>query len=480
MRTNTRTIVGLFGGFALLSATFMSLSTMAIAAPGEGGNGSITVHKYEQPDENLGPNDGSELEPGQVKPVAGVGFTVCEIQGIDLGNAGDWTRLKNLVAASDGTVTEGGVELGKTNCRSGNTSDQGEVEFSSLAGDKAYVVYESTPPKNAVHVAAASILTVPFPGNGTGQAWNYNPHIYPKNVLAGSGASKNGEIIGGAVTFDINVPINSLGEEVYEEFVITDQLSGALTYAGATVTLTAADGTTKVTLTEETDYTLMHTGGLVTLTFLDPNGLAKLDHNIGGKLVLTISANATDSGDTSNTAKITINGGTGEVAVVDPESFFTGAHIKKTAQNKGVVGTVPLAGAGFEIYANDNLDPCPATVGEAASDDGFAKVDTGNEPFVSGVSGNTPQIVLAEGTYCVYETVVPAGYKGSTAGTELEVSGEGASVTIANTQIGSDPGDLPNLPMTGGQARVLMTIIGALLLAAGLVFLGARRRNESQ
>ena len=108
------------------------------------------------------------------------------------------------------------------------------------------------------------------------------------------------------------------------------------------------------------------------------------------------------------------------------------------------------------------------------------KVDTGAAAFISASgSGATPELVLAEGEYCVYETGVPAGYKGVVTGTKLTVAGENANVTIQNTQIGSDEGDLPSLPLTGATGQILM-LLGSLVLLTigGGLYLMRRRREE--
>ena len=78
----------------------------------------------------------------------------------------------------------------------------------------------------------------------------------------------------------------------------------------------------------------------------------------------------------------------------------------------------------------------------------------------------------------MYETGVPAGYKGVVTGTKLTVASEDASVTIQNTQIGSDEGDLPSLPLTGATGQILMLLAAVILLAVGGGLYLMRRRRE--
>lgn len=478
------TATALLGAAALVVGSTALLAGPALAAPGEAGDGTLTIHKLEQPEGgDLGANDGTEIDASGANPLV-AGFTVCEIDGIDLANAADWERLKNITLTLDGNGTPVATEDGNAltlTCGAEQMTEaaDGTTEF-TLPADKAYVFYESTVAENAIPAAAPSLITIPYPGNGAaGQPeWNYSPHVYPKNTLAGGGATKDGEVIGDKVTFDIAVPIPPLGAgETYTELRINDQLEDFLTYTGGTVTLQDSSGA-EVTLVAGTDYTLSEPSGSggdeVVLTFLAP-GLAKLDANTGGTLNLQIKADANGSGSTANEAQITINGtttgpGTGP-EVVDPEEFFSGAHIMKEAKNKGAAANVPLAGATFDVYKAD----AAATTCPAEPDPTAAKVVDGD---VSGADGKTPNHVLGEGKYCVYETDVPAGYKGMNGGMLLDVTGEDSSVTVVNTQMGADEGDLPALPITGAMGNVLLVAGGAALLLVAGALIAARRKQQ--
>ena len=484
LRKDRMSVTALVGSAVLVLGSSMMLAGPAMAAPGEGGDGTLTVHKLEQPEGgDLGPNDGSELPLTGVNPLE-AGFTACSIDDIDLTVAADWERLKGIVVTidpnGDPVATEGGTTLALTCGTEQMTSAADGTTVFNLAADKAYVVYESTLAANAIPAAAPTLITIPYPGNGeAGQPeWNYNPHIYPKNSLAGAGATKDGEIVGDQITWDVTVPIAALADgEVYSELRINDQLASFVEYTRGTVVLKDATGG-DVTLVEGTDYTLSAPSGSggdeVILTMLAP-GLAKLDANIGGKLLLTIEAKAIGSGSTANEAQITINGtttdpGTGP-EVTDPEEFFSGAHIMKEAKNKGAAANVPLAGAQFDVYeAASGTTECPTEPDPAA-----AKVVSGAE---SGADGKTPNEVLAEGVYCVYETGVPAGYKGLNGGMLMTVDGEDSFVTIVNTQVGADEGDLPDLPITGAVGNVLLVAGGAALLVVAGMLIAARRKQQ--
>ena len=476
----------LLGGVVIAAVGLSAAGTPAFAAPGHGGTGSITVHKLEQPDGPIGPNDGSRIDTAGAEPLV-AGFTACAIDGVDLSVAADWDRLGGLRITQNGTarpvVSEDGAELG-LDCGAEQTTDasNGATEFADLVADRAYAVYESTAPANALHASQPTIVTVPYPGAGGGDEWNYHPHLYPKNALAGSGASKTGEIVGGAVEFDITVPINPLGDgEIYSQLRIDDELAAELQYTGGDVALRGASGA-PVRLSEGDDYSLTAPktgapGQTVTLDFQGPAGLDKINANSGGEIVPSIRADAIGSGSTANEARITVNGaatapGTGP-AVANPEKFFSGAHIVKMAKNRGASRNVPLAGAKFDVYtAADAATDCPATPAPRET-----RVLAGQ---ISGDDGSTSEQVLAAGRYCVYEVGVPSGYKGLRGGVLLSVAGENDSVTVVNTQMGADEGDLPALPVTGAQGSVLLIASGAALLAVGLVLLVVRRRNRAR
>ena len=475
-------------GLAAIGTTVLALGSLGLmaspanAAPGDAGTGTVTVYKLEQPNGTIGANDGSQLSTAGTTPLV-AGFTACAIDDIDLADAADWNRMKNLSAALNGSglpvVSEGANTL-TTTCFTEQTTDAttGATEF-SLDADRAYVIYESEAAVGAVSVAQPTIITVPFPGNGaSGQpVWNYNPHIYPKNTIAGSGATKDGRIVGDKITFDVNVPIKALGAgELYTELRVNDTLSAEVKYTAGSVTLTDKLGA-DVPLTLGADYTLTqptgNNGGEVVLNFLTP-GLAKLDSNIGGAVKLTINADAMATGSTENSARITINGkstGPGtDPEVIDPQEFFSGAHIMKEAKNKGAASNVALAGAAFNIFpaAAAAID-CPAVQPNVST-----AVFTND---VSAASGKTPSHVLAEGKYCVYESVVPNGYKGLQGGLLFEVSGADAELVVVNTQVGADTGDLPQLPLTGAAGSIVLLSTGAILLTAGIVLVVARRRK---
>lgn len=479
--------IALLSGAAVIVGAVGMVGGTAIAAPGDGSTGTLSVYKLEQPEGTVGPNDGSAITGHGATPLV-AGFNVCEVADIDLTNSADWLRLGNLSATlgtnptDTPTVAEGGSALALGSCAGEQltSATTGGTTF-TLAADRAYVVWESTLAQGAVAPAQPTIVTVPYPGTGAAgaEAWNYNPHIYPKNTLLGSGASKDGKIVGDKVTFDINMPIKPLAPgETYSEYKLTDRLSSGLAYTGNSVRLyDSADAA--VAFDDGTDYTITAaqtpaTGGNTVVLQVTPTGVAKLDSTIGGRLHLRLHADAIETGDTSNSVEVTINGTSGPgPEVIDPEKFWGGAHIMKEARNKGAATNVALAGAEFSVVTA----PADATTCPSTPDSAETVVFSGQK---SRADGTTPNMVLAEGNYCVYETLVPAGYKGLEGGLPFAVTGADAELTVVNTQIGADEGDLPSLPLTGASGSVLLLAGGGLLLALGVTLYVVRARKREQ
>ena len=202
-------------------------------------------------------------------------------------------------------------------------------------------------------------------------------------------------------------------------------------------------------------------------------GLGLLDDNINGTLVLTITADAIAEGTTANTAHIAVNNATGDASVEHPTNYYEQVHITKVADTVAS-GEQPLGGATFDVYAvADSVTDCGT-----APTSGWDKVLGGEES--NEAAGVTPDRVLAEGSYCVYETGVPAGYKGAPAGILLAVDASGDTVTVVNKQIGTDDGDLPFLPMTGSTGSMLLLGGGAAIIAVGVVLLAVARRRRQR
>lgn len=478
--------VALLGVAALAVGSIGVLSTAtsmtpAYAAPGDGGIGAITVHKFEKMAQDLGPNDGQKLSDVSGARPLSAGFTVSEVQGLRLTSAAEWRRLSSMAVRLDHAgvpvLEEGDTRLELVTIKEEQITDEssGSTTFEGLSGDRAYVVWESRRAVNALGLAEPVLLTVPFPGVDAADAWNYHPHIYPKDIVVGSGSTMKAHVADNEVAFTLTVPIQPLGgAHRYTGLDLQDSLPAALQYKSATVRLHARDGNV-VALVADADYLMLAPHGaerVLTVRMLGP-GLAKIDQALGGELVLEISAGAVASGTTANEARVTLNGvataeGTGP-RVLDPSHFFIGAHLRAWA--KSVSGSsAPLHGAEFALYR----------AGAAACGD---TAPAHENPVVAGLrsgkNGATPPVVLLAGDYCAYETSIPGGYKGLSGGVKFTVDRENASIDVENAQLGSEAGDLPSLPLTGSAGTVLFAAGGMFLVALGAGLASARKRARA-
>lgn len=517
LRTTLRA-TALLGVAALAAGSLGLITTPAFADPGAGGTGSITVHKYEEMGKEMGPNDGSQLDlSGLTTNGLVAGFTACTIGGIDLAKASDWSRLKDLtVTAGNPTSTAPAVMEGANRLTLSCGSQQMtsaltfDTAFSGLTADRAYVVYESQAPKGSLKAAEPAIVTVPYP-SATGSSWNYHPHIYPKNSIVGSGVTKSASSTFGRTKYTITAPIKPLAAGVtYDNFEIMDQLSKFLIYTGPTkVTLSNAAGIT-TTLVRGTDYELTGDQNVAQTKLemkLSRPGLTLLEASIGGKLVLTFTADedkAAPGFTLANWARTTINGvstlgvggrsaaraatpgGNGEDAgVVNPaEDHYALTHFQVYGTIAGSGVKTPLAGVGFQAHMlpNPAATSCPATEAEIYADPKWNEDLLGFDPedVMSDSTGRAQMLpgtrATAGGAYCAYIKIIPNGYKASPGPIYMYLDADDLEFEVVLESVNITSGDLPALPLTGASTNVALIAAGtALLMGAGALALARRR-----
>ncbi|GEM_PF-1130552 len=491
------------GGIAFAAAP-------AFAAPGDGGDGTITVTKYEQPDGNLGANDGGQLTSisGSPVPIAGSTFTVCQVTGVDLTNAADWDKLAGVSLAPNGTLEPTmPTGLGLTDCADMDPTNANGVSTGTYDADQAYVVYESVLPTGSTGPAQPALVTLPYP-KADGSGWATDVYLYPKNTLAGEGATKTSTVLGDEIIYTLKENLEPLAVgATYTEFGFTDALQTSLLYTSLSVVMFDEDGDefplASGDYTQSTPPASTSTTGGQTVTWdLTASGLAKVNDPdnglVGGAshIEATLTTRALSGTSGANTVSYRLNGASSNVSDPAPKTVVGGQYLLDLARNRGVAesptydGYVTLAAAKFDVWQmGAGTTVCPTTEPTAAT----ANVDSTTagsgdvvgeviSAWTAGSDGKTPTEILAEGVYCAYETTVPAGYKGDPNGELLTVTASSDLLaTIVNTQIGADSGDLPALPVTGGSGSVmLMTAGGALVLLGIVLFVVSRRRHARE
>lgn len=507
--------VGVLSAFAgAASANAASIDTTQ--------KGSLTIHKFENPGSANQKPDGSGQNP-TTKAIAGVVFEYCTIDGIDLldGTNTGWNAINGITATQKQTAgdpltrpsTLGSYNL--SGCTSLPATDASGVATSGQLPLGAYFVREISHPSNVVTPAAPFIVTVPTPAdpaNLTGN-WVYDVNVYPKNTVADGPVKNvvnqpnNGVVLGAPVEYQVTQLIPQLGAgETYDKFILTDTLDAKLTPL-TTAPVTVKSGST--TFVPGTDYTSSWSGQTLTVTFT-PAGLAKL---VGSQnVVFDFQATVNTPGTIDNQAFVNLNdyelnpGSPNDPTKGSPTSTTTTRWGELTAKKVNSANANDgLVGAQFNVYMGTTESGCTPDI------TGLTKVtDTTGAPYVatsdgSGIVnisglwvGDTELTVAADGTvsnvtvaghdfqarcYVLEEIKAPAGYvlpaSPETLSAVLVAPGAHptAQITIKNT-----PQVTPELPFTGSNAQIALTIggIALIVIALGGILVIRRRRNTHE
>ncbi|QJC21149.1 SpaH/EbpB family LPXTG-anchored major pilin [Arcanobacterium buesumense] len=477
-----------------LVAPFALIGGTASAVPGAGaapevGNidttkqGSLTVHKYEAPawDAATYPKDGTELTaPAGAKPLADVTFSVKKINNIDLTKNEDWAKLKPLQAAPTQADVAG------VDATTMTTAKDGIAKFTNLAPG-AYLVEETAAPENVTKKVAPFIVTVPFPATNENFAksekgWIYDVHVYPKNeitnkpskIVATDTPTTN---VGSDIKWKLTVPVPQITKN-FTKFVVTDQLDAAVKHSANKLPSVTVDGAVldpaKYTVTGGTK------GGLLTFDFA--NAFNELNAAKGKNIVITfyttVESAPTDNIVPNNLFQLTYNDGDGNDKVTPPpvdaekpKAYFGDFKIKKVSS---IGEKLPLKDAEFTVYASEvdatnNAHP----IETVASD------ENGIVNFSSLYRGAAAD---ATKEYWVKETKAPAGYKLNETVTKITITADTGKndpdTTIEN--IPYQPGDVPDLPLTGAAGKVLLIFAGLAILSisVGTAFVTRRRKTN--
>lgn len=443
-KPHRRRLLGATGALALGVAVALAGAAPAFADPNidPDAEGSITVHKLEQPDSPSGlPNDGTEVDTTGLTPLAGVEFTVQQVTSIDLTTNDGWAMTEGLTAA-DVLADAATYPLGTAATQV--TDAAGEALFGSLPVG-VYLVQETDPGTNdIVDPAAPFLVSIPLPLDND---WLYDVHVYPKNAL--------GEIVkdvdegdayglGDEVVWTITTGIPTLTDgATLDSYVVTDQLDPRLGFVSATATI---DGTTPLTTTGT------ESGGLVTLDFASE--LATLSAAAGQTVVITLTTTVDELGDgiIENDATLFVNDSDVESNTVETQ-WGAVVLLKHAEGDESAV----LEGAEFQIFATeaDALDYENATP---------IAID-GVSTFTSDADGLVAFPGLKAGTYWVVEITAPTGYTTDHAPIEVEVVAGDVTLDSVDYAVPNPQTPPFELPLTGGGGTMLFLLGGLALLA---------------
>lgn len=469
--------------------------------------GSLTVHKFENPGGGAQNPGGTGTNPTS-KPIDGVVFEYCSINGVDLlsGTNAGWDTLK-AVSSADLVAARSGAALGSLSL-TGCTELPATVGGIAKSGDLplgAYLVREKSAPATVTKLSEPFIVTLPTPGINQGEGdgtWVYDVNLYPKNDVGDlptktiQNQPNNGFVLGADVNYSISQKAPAVDGDVYTKFVITDTLDARL--SGSVAPVVSIDGRP---LVEGTDYTAAWTTGgtpvqhTLTVTLTGAKATLKTGEVVKVDFVATVES--LGNGEIANQAGVNVNDldvdGDGNPGTPTNEVWtrWGGALLKKVDADKSGKG---LQGAEFTVLMSDKAADCLADtdlvpVKNADGSPYTATSGANGEIAIPGLwigddelNGGTMTNGLQERCYVLVETKAPNGFVLPTGNaTKTEVIVKAGEVTQVSKEIPNKQQEVPELPLTGGAGQVLMVIGGLALVsvAAGSVLV-ARRRQQSQ
>lgn len=433
--------------------------------------GSITVHKYEEPDTATGlPADGSELSAAQLADLtalADVTFTVQQVPGVDLSTNAGWQAAADLTVAAATSATAGVAPVTRV------TGADGVASFTGLPVG-LYLVTETGYPTGAVP-SAPFLVTLPITNPTALNTWLYDVHVYPKNVVTGATKTVDDSgdaTIGDTVSWTISGDIPNGGRT--DAYVVTDTLATQLTYAGTSASLT--DGTA---LVAGTHYTVAHDAGTntVTVTFTEA-GLDLLAAHDTARVSIVIDTVVNAIGEIANTASVYPNQSaidSGSPVVTPPVlTKYGNATIQKTDPEGAA-----LSGATFQVYrslADAEAGTNPVVI------DGVSSWTSGanGQLTISGLrySNYVDGVEIADQAgwahYYLVEVQAPSGYELLAQPVAFDVLSGDTAVDLTVENARSNAGF--QLPLTGANGTAVLVLAGGLLLT-GAVLLSVRTRR---
>lgn len=459
--TALRRLTAGIGAVALALVGVVGASTAASAADQVPGNinpdatGSIIIHKHVEDPRSTDGNPAGD-------PLNGVTFRVTEVlldgSSVPLATSEAWSDIDGLLPAD---IPGAGFTLGTSQDVVTGTVTPGVATAGGLNVGFYLVEEIGSGPNLITSPADPFLVTIPYPGT---EGWIYDVDVYPKNVLGTPTPTKTvgtpdttADIeVGAHVPFDISLSV-AQSSLPYVSLSIEDVLTTGLDFVSWT---NVAIGGTAL---DAADYSVSADNSTISLT---ESGLAKLNAitaEDATSVTATLTAEVTSVGQLKNTATATINGKPGTT----PEVKTNWAQLDLMKTNDAEVDPAPLAGATFELYADD--ETTLLATGTTNS--------TGELSFIVWV-GNDADITE---TVYLKETVAPPGYvlpSDPWFGPYVLTAGETAEASISTDTITNFMPEGVDLPLTGAQGTAMMTFGGLFIIAAGASLLLIRRRRH--
>ncbi|GHS87302.1 hypothetical protein AGMMS50218_08870 [Actinomycetota bacterium] len=475
-RSWARAALASVAGAAMLALGAGASSAAPSALIDPNATGSLTVHKFEQPDGRGPAGNGLPQATTGLTPLAGVEFTVAPVTGIDLSTNAGWTDAAAL------TVADAQGRLGAP--RSLATDADGIAAFTGLPVG-LYLVTETGVP-SGVTPSAPFLVTLPITHPTSTDTWLYDVHVYPKNAVTGG---EKTVADAGAIKLGDEIVFTILGDipkvDVIDGYKIVDPLDAKLDYVSTAVRL--LDGS--ATLVAGTDYVLTTTPTAPTTVTVEftAAGRAKLAEHTDTRIEVVITTTVNTIGEILNEALIYPNEGSFSVQpgepggpVVPPGVTTKWGNI--VLQKTDSVNGSFLAGAQFQVFATQ-ADAQALTNPITIDSVNTWTTDADGKLVISGLhySNYADGTVLNPGdakwqSYWLVEVKAPVGYELLAAPVKVDVTSDSTTaITVDVKNVKANAGF--QLPFTGSAGTGAITATGAALVLLGLGALAVRNRR---
>lgn len=490
---------------------------------------SITLHKYTGTPATGSTDEPSTTVPDDAKPLGGISFTIQKVSHVagktfDGNDSSTYTidssfTEQTVTTAADGTAK---ADLGTGNAADGYylVTEQASAAVKEAAkpfivhvplthkdattGDKSLQYDVNIYPKNQVDEDSMKLnptktftdgSTEDSVKTGTDVSWNMTINrpsaIHDTGVETAGNTSETITNPDGSKTTTDTTVYKTYANELKLVDVLDDSL---MTYKDVSKVVISSpndqSGMTDTALTKDTDYTVTtsNADGKTTVTVeLTAAGIKKFAAaSSDSKLVATLdtTVNADSDAKIINTFdsyykgtitpdaeshQTTTPGGDGDDNTPTPTVYFGNVDVDKTNEDNE-----PLANAVFTLYpTKEDAEKGTNAVTDKDGNVVTAKTDDSGKAEFTGLQVDKTS---HEQKYYLVETDAPAGYDVDQKVHEVTATQDTKSdATVVDTD-----NIMPNLPLTGSQARiVLYAFTTALIVAggAGVYVMKLRQRN---
>lgn len=427
-----------------------------------------------------------EQEPGQELDESDKGKVTFQIEKV----VADLTTNGGLEKAAKLTAAEAQIDQGFAAVK--KTVAQG-ADFTGLKIG-VYKVTEIVDPSLTGLVPAQPFLVFVPTTNPTGNGWNYDVHVYPKNSKVDVEKKvKDDDVQAGqqiTYTVDGQAPQFNKVDKKLTKFWFEDQLDKRVNFTkeDAEVKVNKANGQTlassdfEVSITPEENKDSQNAQKLTVK--LTTQGLEKVEP--GEKLSLVFKVKVLPLGengasDIKNSARVITNNPNGGNDIENKTNEVVTYYGKLKIVKKDANGDKPLSGAKFSLhYCNGKIPEQQLSV-EGKKE--FITDDSGTVTIdglhVTDIADNTSDVSPHQ--YCLVETEAPAGYAKNVEPTLIDLFTKekiaGAPLKTVEVEIKNVRQETPELPLTGGAGVGILAAIGAAIIGAGAWF---ARRNSAE